>query len=764
MRGMARLCVLRKPEMRNGFVLLLWRLGNGWLDKEKRHMCLDPIMASQIELDIDGMTCAACVARVEGALLRVSGVTRAEVNLLTHRAHIFGESLQPAPLVAAVEASGYDARPRGVSGDVDDTEARAEIRLASARQQALVALLLVLPFLFGMAGHAFGHDLMPPAYIQACLAAIVQFGLGWRFYQGAWKALRGGAANMDLLVAIGTSAAFGLSLYHWGQAHEGHAPHLYFEASAAVIAFVLIGKWLEEKAKGATAGAIRGLARLMPQQARLWRNGQESLIPREAIAFGDTVVVLAGERVPADGQILSGRAHLDESAITGESVPISRGEGERITGGTLDLDGRLLVRVDRLGAESMLGRIARLVEEAQGSKAPIQKLVDKISAIFVPVVMLIALITALFWLGRGASIEQALITSVSVLVIACPCALGLATPTAIIAATGAGARAGILIRDAQALERAADIGMVAFDKTGTLTAGKPALIGVQCSDALREDNVLALALALEGASIHPLAEALRQAAESRGVTSVETAEMLTVLAGRGVSGQVGGRSLALGNDRILVEYGVDVPAARTDHLGSISHLIETAPKPLYLGSLFFADDLKPTAGKAIVALKAMGIGTALISGDRQAVARNVGIKLALDSVHAPVLPAEKAAIVQGLRKQAVTAFIGDGINDAPALAAADLGMAMGNGTDVAMDAAGITLMRGEPLLVPATLRLAKATRSTIRRGLFLAFIYNVIGIPLAASGALSPAFAGLAMALSSVSVVLNALWLGRWRA
>jgi Cu+-exporting ATPase len=596
----------------------------------------------------------------------------------------------------------------------------------------------------------------------------VQFVLGARFYVAGWKAVRAGAGNMDLLVAIGTSAGYGLSLYQWWATPAGQMPHLYFEASAVVIALVLLGKYLESRAKRQTSAAIRALEALRPDRATRVIDGREEDVAIAALRLDDLVLVKPGERFPVDGEVIEGESQADEALISGESLPVNKAPGDRITGGAINGEGRLLVRTTALGGETVLARIIRLVEDAQAAKAPIQKLVDKVSQVFVPAVLVIAVFTLIGWLLAGAPAEVALINAVAVLVIACPCALGLATPAAIMAGTGVAARHGILIKDAEALEVAHAVTAVAFDKTGTLTSGKPQIIHLHAVDG-DEARILRLAGALQRGSEHPLARAVLERCEADGVT-VPDVQKSQALSGRGIAGTLDGQQLALGNRRMLEEYGLQPgelleTAQRWEAEGrTLSWLVEHAPEPRLLGLFAFGDSLKDGAAAAIAGLAARHIRSHLITGDNRGSARVVAEALHIDDVHAEVLPADKAATVAELKKGgAVVAMVGDGINDAPALAAADVGIAMGGGTAVAMHAAGITLMRGDPRLVPAALEISRRTYRKIQQNLFWAFIYNLVGIPLAAFGFLSPVVAGAAMALSSVSVVSNALLLRSWK-
>ncbi|PWC61711.1 metal ABC transporter ATPase [Azospirillum sp. TSH58] len=633
----------------------------------------------------------------------------------------------------------------------------------------LIAAALSAPLVLGMAGDLLGLDLMLPPWAQFLLATPVQFWLGWRFYRAGFMAARAGSGNMDLLVALGTSAAWGLSVYMMLTAHPGHMPHLYFEASAVLITFVLLGKWLEARAKGRTAAAIRALMRLRPDTARVRRDGVEMELPIAQVRVGDLVAVRPGERIPVDGRVAQGAGSVDESMLTGESLPVEKAPGSRVTGGSINVDGLLLVETVAVGAETMLAKIVRMVEGAQASKAPIQRLVDKVAAVFVPVVLGIAAATlAGWWIGTGNA-ETAIITAVSVLVIACPCALGLATPTAIMVGTGAAARHGILIKDAEALERAHAITAVAFDKTGTLTEGKPRVTDLVPADGFDDAELLRLAAALQTGSEHPLARAVRDRAAERGVPSA-TPEGFKALAGRGVSASVEGRALLLGSRRLIAESGLsdaalEARAAALESAGrTVSWLAETAPERRVLGLVAFGDTVKESARAAVRSLKAQGVETVMVTGDGAGAARAVAADLGIDRVFAEVLPDGKADVVAALKAEGkVVGMVGDGINDAPALAAADVGIAMATGTDVAMHTAGVTLMRGDPALVAGAIDVSRRTYSKIRQGLFWAFIYNLVGIPLAASGLLSPVLAGAAMALSSVSVVLNALSLRGWK-
>ena len=718
--------------------------------------------AGTLELTVAGMTCASCVARVEKALLKVPGVEAASINLATETATIRASGAVADAAVEAVRRAGYEAFPKADTPPaVQETGIRRDTLVLAA------AALLTAPLVVPMVAEAFGAHWMLPPWLQWLLATPVQFVVGARFYRAAWKALAARAGNMDLLVAIGTSAAYGLSVY-LALAQEG--AHLYFEASAVVITLVRAGKWLEERAKRQTTEAIRALAALRPETARILADGIERVVPADRVQVGDVVVVLPGDRVPVDAEVTEGESHVDESLVTGESLPVAKAPGSRVTGGSVNAEGRLLARTVAVGAESTLARIIRAVESAQAAKAPIQRLVDRVSEVFVPVVVAIAFATLLAWgLGTGRW-EAAVLNAVAVLVIACPCALGLATPTAVMAGTGVAARHGILIKDAEALEVAHRTRVVAFDKTGTLTEGKPSLVEL-VPLAIARGEALRLAAGVQRGSSHPLAKAVLDAAQRESV-AVPPARDVRTVAGRGVEARIGERTLAIASRRWAGELDavgiedLEGDGARLAARGlTVSWLLETAPGPRVLALLGFGDALKPEATAAVARLRALGIVPVLVTGDNRGAGEAAGRALGMEDVHAEVLPEDKAAVVAALREaHGPVAMVGDGINDAPALAAADIGIALGTGTDVAMHTAGITLMRGDPSLVADALDISRRTYAKIRQNLFWAFVYNVVGVPLAALGLLSPVIAGAAMALSSVSVVSNALLLARWKA
>ncbi len=686
--------------------------------------------AQTIDLAIGGMTCASCVTRVEKTLVKVPGVQSVTVNLATETAHLLATpGTRVEDLTEAVARAGYTA------------ELRAQARPRSHRRERLELIAAVL-----LSAPLFASMLWPlPGGVELALATIIQFWLGARFYIAGYKALRARTGNMDVLVALGTSAAYGLSL--WDYATAGP---LYFESSAAIITFIRLGKYLESRVKREAAGAITGLNSLRPALAHVPGRGD---VPAQSLIPGDEVELRPGERVPADGIIISGTSSLDESPLTGESLPVARAPGEALLAGALNLDGVLRLRVTAAAGESFLDRIARLIDAAQASKARVQRLADRVAAVFVPIIIAIAAVTFIGWLAHGAPLAAALINAVSVLVIACPCALGLATPAAILAGTGVAARRGILLRNADAIEAAAHVDMVVFDKTGTLTSGQPQLTGIPFLQGITRERALDIASALAAPDTHPLSRALRR-------PSPPQAESVRSLPGRGVAGWVAGQRYILGSAALIADAGGTAPVlASTATLSYLARADGTC-----LAAFAFADTLRPGARAAIARLKSMGIGVQLLSGDRDAAAQAVGAELGIEHVVAHASPEQKIAAIHALRAAGkTTAMVGDGVNDAPALAAADIGMAMGQGADVAIEAADISLLRPDLALVPDALALARKTWNVLWQGLFWAMIYNLIGIPAAAFGLLSPTIAGAAMAASSVCVLANALRLRNWR-
>ena len=721
---------------------------------------------------IAGMTCSACSTRVEKALRAVPGVLEANVNLALERADVTGLAgiVTGEALAAAVARAGYEARIPAVAADRAraEEEQRAADAVAARRERLmlLVAALLTLPLVAQMAAMMAGLHLHLPAWLEFALATPVQFICGARFYRGAWKALRARSGNMDVLVALGTTAAWAYSVYLMATLGDAAQGHLYFEASAVVVTLVMFGKFLETRAKRGTTAAIRQLMNLRPQTARVrGADGREAEVAVAAVRTGDLVIVRPGERVPVDGEVAGGASEVDESLITGESLPVAKSPGTRVTGGAINGTGLLEVRATTVGEDSTLARIIRMVENAQAGKAPVQRLVDRISAVFVPVVVAIAVLTFAGWMLHDGAFEHALIAAVSVLVIACPCALGLATPTAIMTGTGAAARAGILIKDVASLERAHRIDTVIFDKTGTLTAGRPTIVALH---ALRgsEDGLLRLAASVQQASEHPLAHAIMARARELGIEPGPVSDFRSHT-GHGVTGRVGDREILIGNSHWLEKRGITTggeTARAREWQDQARTVVWIADGAGLLGIMAIADPLRPEAPAAVRQLHEAGIRSLLLSGDTPRVAAVIGAQVGIDEARGGIRPEGKAEVVGELHRAGrVVAMIGDGINDAPALAAADVGIAMGSGTDVAMETAGITLMRPDPRLVAAAIAASRATFGKIRQNLFWAFIYNVIGIPFAALGLLSPAVAGAAMAMSSVSVVGNSLLLRRWK-
>jgi len=734
------------------------------------------VSTSTVRLNIDGMSCASCVGRIEKALQATPGVLAVSVNLATEIANIeiAKDAISSAELIAAVSNAGYQA-----SLDTEHAKVKSDTQNSASNKEAravIIGAILSAPLFLPMVFSVFGSQWMAPGWLQFLLATPVQFWLGARFYRAGWAAIKAKTGNMDLLVALGTSAAYGLSVfelvrpYFAEQAHGGgHASgHYYFEASAVVITLVLLGKWLEGRAKRQTTAAIQALQSLRPATARVRGENGDKEVAVENIRSGDLVIVKPGEQIPVDGVIKEGASHIDESMLTGENLPVSKDVGDKVTGGAINADGVLLIETTAIGSESTLSRIIRMVENAQAAKAPIQRLVDQVSAVFVPVVLIIALATLVTWWIYNGDIQGAIINAVAVLVIACPCALGLATPTAIMAGTGVAAKYGILIKDAEALEIAHKTTTVIFDKTGTLTVGKPSLTATKAVDG-DERELIRLAAAVQSGSDHPLAKAVMARAQEQNI-SVDQASNAKALAGRGVSAHVNGQQLSLGNTRLMKELNIELGdlAKTAEDLeaqgNTLSWLAVEGDSSKLIGLLAFGDEIKASAAQAIAQLREKGIETIMLTGDNQGSASAVAKKLGLSDFIANVLPDDKAKKVSQLRSEGrVVAMVGDGINDAPALAAADIGIAMATGTDVAMHTAGITLMRGDPALVADAIAISQRSYRKIKQNLFWAFIYNAIGIPLAAFGLLSPVIAGAAMAFSSVSVVSNALLLKRWR-
>jgi Cu+-exporting ATPase len=729
------------------------------------------VMTREKEFQIEGMTCASCVNRIESVLSKANGILNSSVNLATEKAKVkYVEGvIDEEGIIKLIGKAGYKAsRPKA---DLKVEFNEKEKQLKSEFNKLLIAIILSLPLVVPMIFEPFGYNFMLNGWLQLVLAIPVQFWLGARFYNAAWKAVLAKSGNMDLLVSLGTTAAFGLSLYHlflYGEhaGHNGLGP-LYFESAAVVITLVLLGKYLEKKAKQQTSAAIKALQSLRPDVARIKTNGKEVEVSIEEVALGDIVVVRPGEKIPVDGTILVGSTQVDESFITGESLPVVKNTTDKVTGGSVNVDGLIEVQTTALGTETTLARIIRLVESAQSAKAPIQRMVDKVSAVFVPIVILIALLTIIGWGLYSHNWEQALINGVAVLVIACPCALGLATPTSIMVGTGLAAKAGILIKDAEALEVAHSVTVVAFDKTGTLTEGRPELAKI-LSNGTSDYELVKIASSIQSGSEHPLAKAVLEKAKEMNLT-FEASSDVKALAGRGLEGTVNGDKYLIGTKRLMQEKNLDVglfsdAAFEFESSGYTVSYVAKEDSKLVLGLLGFTDQVKASAFDTIKRLNELNIKTVMITGDNQGAAKKVAQLLGITEVRAEVLPQDKSRIIEELKSNGeIVAMVGDGINDAPALATAHVGIAMSTGTDVAMHTAGITLMRGNPLLIPDALDISRKTYRKIKQNLFWAFIYNIVGIPLAAFGLLSPVIAGAAMAFSSVSVVSNALILRNWK-
>ncbi len=724
-------------------------------------------------LKVAGMTCAACSARIEKKLNSLEGVQAANVNLTTERAtveYVPGQ-IKVADLIKAVQSLGYGAyRIEEVSRDREAEEKAAEIR--SLRVALAVSICLSVPLLLAMIlgllgleikGLAFLHN----QYFQLAIATPIQFIIGARFYKQSYFALRSGSANMDVLVAMGTSAAYFFSLYNmfFAEAGPGMMKNLYFETSAIIITLILLGKYLEAVAKGKTSEAIRKLAALQAKTARVIRDGQEMDIPIEEVEIGDLVIVRPGEKVPVDGIIVEGHSSLDESMLTGESLPVDKQAGEMVFGATINKFGTFKMQATRVGKETALARIIKMVEDAQGSKAPIQKIADQVAGIFVPAVVGVATLTFIIWYLLGGGINQALISAVAVLVIACPCALGLATPTAIMVGTGKGAEHGILIKGGEYLETAYKLNTVVLDKTGTITKGMPELTDIVKLGRLEQEDILRWASIAEKNSEHPLGVAI-SARGKEVFGQLEDPESFEAIPGMGVRAAIQGREVYVGTRRLMAERGIS-----TDGIEARITELEDQGKTAMLMAvdgqleaiLAVADTVKESSREAIAELQGMGIEVYMITGDNRRTAEAIARQVGINHVLAEVLPENKAQQIAQLQKEGKTvAMVGDGINDAPALAMADIGMAMGTGTDVAMEAGDITLMRGDLRTIPSAIRLSRQTMRKIKQNLFWAFIYNIIGIPFAAFGMLNPVIAGAAMAFSSVSVVTNSLSLRRF--
>lgn len=729
------------------------------------------VAPDKVEFKITGMSCAACSARIEKALNALPGVFNATVNLATERATVefSGNELSFQQIQAKVKKLGYEAHDPANAGDVDREKQLREAEVRGQRRRFLLSATLSFPLLLGMILHMAGilpelaHILMHP-YVQLALATPVQFIAGWPFYRGAWAALRNGSANMDVLVALGTSAAYFFSIANLLTGD----PHLYFETSAILITLIILGKMLEAVAKGRTSEAIKALMGLQPKTARVVRDGAETDIPIELVQVGDVIVVRPGEKVPVDGVIVEGDSTLDESMLTGESLPVDKKVGDSVAGATINKFGSFKFQATKVGKDTALAQIIRIVEAAQGSKAPIQRFADIVSGYFVPTVVALAVLTFLGWyfLLDPGNFTRALVNFTAVLVIACPCALGLATPTSIMVGTGKGAENGILIRGAEHLENAHRLTTIVLDKTGTITKGQPSVTDILPLNGLSETELLQRAAQVEQSSEHPLAQAIVKHAQAQSLPLAAPASFLAI-PGQGVRATVGDQQILVGARRLLQENNIDFAATipeieRLEQQGKTVMLV--AAGGIINGLIAVADTVKEDSAAAVAELQRLGIEVWMITGDNERAARTIAAGIGIANVLAEVLPEHKAEKVAALKQEGkVVAMVGDGINDAPALATADVGFAIGTGTDVAIEAADITLMRGDLGGIVAAIRLSRATMRNIRQNLFWALFYNSLGIPLAAAGYLTPVVAGAAMAFSSVSVVLNALRLKRFQ-
>ncbi|MGC8229493.1 heavy metal translocating P-type ATPase [Pseudobacillus badius] len=742
--------------------------------KEKVEALGYEVVYEQAEFAIAGMTCAACAARIEKRLNKLEGVDQAAVNFALESVLVVynPDEVTMSDMKEAIRKLGYTLIAKEEQKEGAEDYREAEIKRQT--RKLIISAILSFPLLWAMAGHfAFTSfiwvpDLFLNPWIQLILATPVQFVIGWQFYAGAYKALRNKSANMDVLVALGTSAAYFYSLYlsiQSLQTHE-HMVSLYFETSAVLITLIILGKLFEAKAKGRSSEAIKKLMGLQAKTAVVIKDGAEKVIPIEEVVSGDIVFVKPGEKVPVDGEVIEGTSAVDESMITGESVPVDKSKGDVVIGSTVNKNGALTIRALKVGKETALAQIIKVVEEAQGSKAPIQRLADRISGIFVPIVVGIALVTFFIWYFAVApgDFAAALEKLIAVLVIACPCALGLATPTSIMAGSGRAAEYGILFKGGEHLETAHQLDTIILDKTGTVTNGKPVLTDVIVGKGRQEAEFLTLVGTAERNSEHPLAEAIVEGVKERGI-SLKSTEEFTALPGFGIQAKVDGRELLIGTRRLMEKENIDV----IEYLSKMEHLEKQGKTAMlvamdrqFAGIVAVADTVKDTSKKAIARLKEMGLDVVMMTGDNQQTAQAIAAQVGIERVIAEVLPEGKAEEVKKLQQAGrKVAMVGDGINDAPALAVADIGMAIGTGTDVAMEAADITLIRGDLNSIADAIYMSKMTIRNIKQNLFWAFGYNTLGIPIAALGLLAPWVAGAAMAFSSVSVVLNALRLQR---
>lgn len=723
------------------------------------------VQTDKVELDIYGMTCAACSSRIEKVLNKMDGIQSATVNLANETGVVeYQSGVQSIDaIIAKIQKLGYDAEPRV---DADEKSSQKEHELRKKKMKLIISALLSLPLLYTMFEHLFGlpvPSLIMNPWVQFALATPVQFIIGWQFYEGAYKNLKNKTANMDVLVALGTSAAYFYSLAEAIQATLGGAdtPHLYFETSAVLITLILLGKYFEAIAKGRTTQAISSLLDLQAKEATVIRNGEEVKLPIEQVIVGDYILVRPGEKIPVDGSVIDGRTSIDESMITGESIPIEKSEGEAVIGSTINKNGTITVEATKVGKDTALAGIIKVVEEAQGSKAPIQRMADVISSYFVPIVVGIALVTFVIWIAivNPGNLPVALEASIAVLVIACPCALGLATPTSIMVGTGKAAEQGILFKGGEHLESTHHVQTIVFDKTGTITNGKPVV-----TDFDGNKDALRLVAAAENSSEHPLAQAIVHYVKDKGVHIPKT-DSFEAIPGHGIKAYVEGKRVLIGTRKLFEEENVEYTLYKDvmvdlENDGKTAMLLSIDGKSS--GIIAVADTVKDSAVNALAELKEQGIELVMLTGDNERTAQAIASQVGIDRVISEVVPEQKAEEVRKLQESGKSvAMVGDGINDAPALAVADIGIAIGTGTDVAIEAADVTILGGELTLIPKAIRISHQTMKNIRQNLFWALAYNTAGIPIAALGLLAPWIAGAAMAFSSVSVVSNSLRLKR---